>query len=233
MNNKKVLIVDDEAEIVELIELYLRREGFTVVTTNEGSQVFQLVLEEKPDLIVLDVLLPGMGGLEVCQKLRESFTTPIIFVSCKSEDTDIVSALGVGGDDYMTKPFSPMQLVARVKAQLRRSQLKETTYDDYDVLRFRDLEINLTSHTVRVQDRIVPLSTKEFELLSLLASHPNRVYRLEDLYSLIWSLDSLGDARTLIVHVSNLRKKIELNPADPRFIVTVRGVGYKFNAEYA
>jgi DNA-binding response OmpR family regulator len=232
MTGQKIMIVDDEPEIVELITIYLEREGYTVIPCDNGQQALELVIMHRPDLIILDILLPGMDGIEVCRQLRKNDPTPILFLSCKSEDIDIILGLSIGGDDYMTKPFSPSQLVARVKAQLRRSALLDQHRYEADVLRFPGLEIDLVSHIVKVNGRTVQLSAKEFDLISILAKTPNRVYRLEQLYELVWSLDSLGDPRTLIVHISNLRKKIEPNPAEPKYILTVRGFGYKFNGTY-
>jgi DNA-binding response OmpR family regulator len=233
MSGEKVLIVDDEPEIVELISLYLVRDGYEVISANNGQQVFDVVLQHKPDLIILDILLPGMDGIEVCRQLRKTHNTPILFISCKSEDIDIILGLSMGGDDYITKPFSPSQLVARVKAHLRRNSLIEQNKEDPQRLLYPGLEIDLISHIVMVGGQPISLSAKEFDLLTLLAKTPNRVYKIEHLFELVWSLDSLGDPRTLIVHISNLRKKIEPNPAEPRYIITVRGVGYKFNGSFA
>ncbi|WP_409344081.1 response regulator [Paenibacillus sp. MBLB4367] len=230
MLSNKIMIVDDEADIVELISLYLRREGFEVVSTNDGRSVMPLIHKEKPDLVILDVLLPGLGGFDVCRTIREVAEIPIIFISCKRDDTDIIEGLSTGGDDYVIKPFSPMQLVARVKAQLRRSRLQDKYTDtEHHTLQFPGLEINLLDHTVKVAGEPVTLSTKEFELLSLLAKTPNRVYKIDHLYETIWGLDGMGDTRTLLVHISNLRKKIEPNAAEPQYILTIRGLGYKFN----
>jgi DNA-binding response OmpR family regulator len=228
MSEKKILIVDDEPEIVELISLYLLREGFEVIRAYNGQQVFELVLQHKPDIIILDVLLPGLDGIEICRQLRKTYHAPILFLSGKSEDMDIILGLSIGGDDYITKPFSPSQLVARVKAHLRRYAIINHQRENPQVLKFPGLEIDLISHNVKVGGQSISLSAKEFDLLTLMAKTPNRVYKIEHLFELIWSLESLGDPRTLIVHISNLRKKIEKNPAEPRYIITVRGVGYKF-----
>jgi DNA-binding response OmpR family regulator len=232
MTGPKIMIVDDEPEIVELVTLYLVREGFEVIACDNGQTALEMVPVHRPALIVLDILLPGMDGIEVCRQLRKSDPTPVLFLSCKSEDLDIILGLSIGGDDYVTKPFSPSQLVARVKALLRRSALLDQLRHDAQVLRFPGLEIDLISHAVKAGGKPVQLSAKEFELITIMAKTPNRVYRLEQLYELVWDLDSLGDPRTLIVHISNLRKKIEPNPAEPTYIITVRGFGYKFNGTY-
>ncbi|CAG7653142.1 response regulator [Paenibacillus allorhizosphaerae] len=229
MPGEKILLVDDEAEIVELISLYLKKEGYEVLCSNNGTEALEMAKEHRPDLVILDISLPGMDGIEVCRQLRKSFSTPILFLSCKSDDMDIILGFSIGGDDYITKPFSPGQLVARVKAHLRRSHLMEQHKEDSQHLYFPGLEVDLISRTVKVDGAIAPLSSKEFDLLLHLAKSPGKVLPLEQLYKMTWGVDSNGDTRTLLVHISNLRKKIETNPAEPRYIQTVRGVGYKFN----
>lgn len=224
---EKILVVDDEQEIVELIMIYLQKEGFEVITCDRGDEVLRHIDEHQPDLIILDVLLPGLDGIEACREIRKHSNVPIIFISCKSDDMDIILGLGVGGDDYMVKPFSPGHLVARVKAHLRRNTMLQTWQQD-DKLTFEGLEINLTSHQVFAHGQEIQLSSKEFDLLALLAKHPMKVFKIDELYEKIWGSDSLGDTRTLMVHISNLRKKIEKDAANPTFIVTIRGVGYKF-----
>lgn len=229
MPGEKILLVDDEAEIVELISLYLKKEGYEVLCSNNGAEALEMAKEHRPDLVILDISLPGMDGIEVCRQLRKSFSTPILFLSCKSDDMDIILGFSIGGDDYITKPFSPGQLVARVKAHLRRSHLMEQHKEDSQHLYFPGLEVDLISRTVKVDGVIAPLSSKEFDLLLHLAKSPGKVLPLEQLYKMTWGVDSNGDTRTLLVHISNLRKKIETNPAEPRYVQTVRGVGYKFN----
>ncbi|CAG7645094.1 Transcriptional regulatory protein WalR [Paenibacillus solanacearum] len=229
MPGEKILLVDDEAEIVELISLYLKKEGYEVLCSNNGAEALEMAKEHRPDLVILDISLPGMDGIEVCRQLRKSFSTPILFLSCKSDDMDIILGFSIGGDDYITKPFSPGQLVARVKAHLRRSHLMEQHKEDSQHLYFPGLEVDLISRTVKVDSVIAPLSSKEFDLLLHLAKSPGKVLPLEQLYKMTWGVDSNGDTRTLLVHISNLRKKIETNPAEPRYVQTVRGVGYKFN----
>ncbi|WP_248929196.1 response regulator transcription factor [Paenibacillus hamazuiensis] len=229
MSGEKIMIVDDEPEIVELIQLYLLKEGYEVISVGDGRKVYDAVMQHRPDLIILDILLPGMDGIEVCCQLRKTVHTPILFISCKKEDMDIILGLSTGGDDYITKPFSPSQLVARVKAHLRRIRLQGRMMEDAQTLSFPGLELDLLSHNVRMNGQLIPLSSKEFDLLAQLARNPSKVYRIEDLYKAIWGVDSNGDTRTLLVHISNLRKKIEPCPADPKYILTVRGIGYKFN----
>lgn len=227
-----ILVVDDEQEITELIKLYLEREGFVVRTTDNGTEAIRMAQASTPDLIILDVSLGQPDGIEVCRSLRQSScaNVPILFLSCKSEDADIIHGLSEGGDDYITKPFSPSQLVARVGAHIRRRRMREHLPEG-DTLKINGFEIDLQQYEVRSDGEPVALSVKEFELLTVLARHPNRVFAMDELYRLVWHTDSMGDTRTLMVHVSNLRKKIEPDPANPIYIQTVRGFGYRFSIE--
>jgi DNA-binding response OmpR family regulator len=229
MSGEKILIVDDEPEIVELIRLYLIKEGYEVLSTDNGQSAFEYMKRFTPDLVILDILLPGMDGIEICRQLRLTYNVPILFISCKSEDIDIILGFSIGGDDYITKPFSPSQLVARVKAHLRRKQQLDQHKEEPRQLSFPGLEIDLLTRNVWVNGSLVPLSSKEFDLLALMAKKPNRVVPIEQLYKMAWGVDSNGDTRTLLVHISNLRKKIEPDPTEPVYIQTVRGIGYKFN----
>lgn len=232
MSGSKILVVDDESDITELITLYMERDGFVVHSTDNGEDAIRMARELQPDLILLDISLKSIDGFEVCKHIRTISNVPILFISCKSDDTDIIHGLTVGGDDYMTKPFSPSQLVARVKAHLRRQSVTRQNLvirEHDEVLAFEGLVIDLPARTVHVSNKEVFLSTKEFELLVRLAKSPNRAFALDDLYTIVWGHDSMGDTRTLMVHISNLRKKIEPDPANPIYILTVRGVGYKFN----
>ncbi|MFD0713612.1 response regulator [Paenibacillus sp. GCM10027626] len=230
MSGTTILVVDDEPDITELIGLYLERDGFEVHATDNGEDALKLVQQLRPELILLDIQLKTMDGIEVCSRIREQSDVPILFISCKSDDTDIIHGLEVGGDDYITKPFSPSQLVARVKAHLRRqtSAGKRMDRTPHELLTFDDLIIDLAGRTVHIGGREIALSVKEFELLLCLAQSPNRAFPLDVLYNIVWGAESMGDTRTLMVHISNLRKKIEPDPANPSYIVTVRGVGYKF-----
>lgn len=229
-----VLVVDDEREITELIQLFLEREGFAVLTAGDGAEAIRLAEASAPDLILLDVSLGQPDGIEVCRTLRRGScaNVPILFLSCKSEDADIILGLAEGGDDYITKPFSPGQLVARVQAHIRRRRMRERPpADSRKLLRFGGLEIDADRCEVRRDGELVALSVKEFELLTVMARQPNRVFPMDELYRLVWQTDSMGDTRTLMVHVSNLRKKIEPDPANPMYIQTVRGFGYRFSNE--
>jgi len=231
MEEISILVVDDEREITELISLYLAREGYAVHVADNGEDAVRLAETLLPDLIVLDIQLGQIDGIEVCRRIRETSAVPILFVSCKDDDNDIIHGLSVGGDDYMTKPFSPRQLVARVQAQLRRQALRAGAKAPSTELSYGGLTIDTAARTVDIDGRSVSLSVKEFDLLAYLAQHPNQAFRLDDLYQVVWGAESIGDTRTLMVHISNLRKKIECDPANPRFIHTVRGIGYKFDAK--
>jgi len=226
---EKILIIDDEREICEMVSLCLENERYQPLIAEDGRKGLQSAREEKPDLIILDIYLPDMDGIEVCQELRNFTSVPILFLSCKSEDVDKIVGLRVGGDDYITKPFSPGELTARVKAHLRRNRLLDAISKHNQILRFPGLEIDIGSHEIRKNEAKVPLSAIEFQILTILAKNPNRVFNPDHLYELVWGNEELCDPRTVAVHISNLRKKIESDPTRPTYILTVRGVGYKFN----
>lgn len=232
MPNEKILLVDDEKGIIDFSSLYLIEEGFRVVPAYTGKEALAVLKNQKIDLIVLDIMLPDIEGTELCLSIRKITDCPIIFASCKSNDIDKVIALGAGGDDYMTKPFSGLELVARIKAHLRRNRLMESRKTESEaLLEYKDIRINTDTYEVECGEKKVPLSTKEFEILALLMSNPKRIYTVEQIYEAVWKENSLdGDSRTIIVYIGNIRKKIEPDPSNPRFILTVRGVGYKFNA---
>ncbi len=224
----KVLIVDDEPEIKELINLYLTREGYEVLSAGSAATAVNATRDNNPDLIILDILLPDQNGIDTCQELRELTKAPILFVSCKDEDQDKIQGLQAGGDDYITKPFSPGELVARVNAHLRRNKLLRILQPERSPIQFPGLRIDASCYSVTVDDAEIMLTSKEFELLELLARHPNQVFTPERLFDLIWHENSLGDYRTVVVHISNLRRKIEPDPSNPKYVLTVRGAGYKF-----
>lgn len=235
MAQDKIMVVDNEMEIIQLIKLYLSREGYDVVWTTDSTKATALAAEENPDLILLDVVMPGINGIELCSKIREHSDVPILFVSCKNQDIDKVLGLSIGGDDYISKPFSPAELVARVKAHLRRRNLQgfnsEREFTE-DTIRINNLLINLPSHTVSVDGKPVHLTAKEFELLVMFCKYPNRVFTSQQIFNSLWDTYGLeDDVRTVMVHICNLRKKIETNPDNPQYIQTVRGVGYKLITE--
>lgn len=229
MVSSRVLVVDDELEIVEMITLFLERENYAVMGLTDSTNVLEMVTEWSPDLVIMDVLLPGMDGIELCHHLRKFVDIPVLFVSCKSEDLDKVIGLTAGGDDYITKPFSPIELVARVKAHLRRNRMISKRQSvGTEIMKYDELEINLMTQEVQIEGKTISLSAREFKLLSQLAQHPGRIYSMNELYERVWGTDSISDTRTVMVHISNLRKKLELDPSNPLYIQTVRGAGYKF-----
>ncbi len=234
MAGEKILVVDDEEVIRELVYHCLVKEGFQVFTVGDAYSAIEFIRTKKADLIILDILLPELDGIEVCREIRKSTNVPIIFLTSKSDSSDVILGLGVGGDDYIVKPFIPGEMVARVKAQLRRCRLQNLTGGGPEIekslLKYPGLEIDLTGHSVYVNGSPVNLAPKEFEMLALLAKHPNQVFGNGQLLDLLWQSKDYTDNRTLLVHVSRLRKKIEKDPSNPEYILTVRGVGYKFNS---
>jgi len=238
MNKETILIVDDDEDIRKVLELYLCDAGYRVIEADHGYTVMDIFEKEKPDLIILDVMLPGLDGLEVCQMIRRKSDVPILFLSAKEDDIDKIVGLGVGGDDYVSKPFSPSVLTAKVKAHLRRNRLlgkkvlaSENSQNKKPIISYPGLVIDQKSHSVKINGKDIHLSTKEYQILCLLAANPNRVYSFEQLFQMIWGESSFGDHRTVMVHISNLRKKIEADSHVSEFITTVRGIGYKFNSD--
>ena len=230
MAGETILVVDDDADIREIITIYLEKEGYHVITASDGNEALNYTFSHTPDLIVMDMMLPGLDGIEVCQEIRKKLFTPIIFLSCKSTPNEKSLGLIAGGDDYMGKPFDSIELLARIKAHLRRNRLIADSNRDRanNHIKFNGLTIDLDSHYVVAQGQTVSLSLKEFQLLVLLAQNPNKVFTYENLFQSLWDTESLGDYRTIMVHISNIRRKIEQNPKKPEFIKTVKGIGYKF-----
>lgn len=229
MIGEKVLVVEDDSDIREILGLCLLKEGYDVYTAIDGWQGLQLARALRPDLIILDVQLPKLDGFALCKELRQESTTPVIFLSCKDADQDKIRGLTIGGDDYLTKPFSMGELVARVKVQLRRRQTSETAPTSGELLIYPGLVIDTRAHTVTLNGEPVELTLKEFEILTLLARNPNAVFSVEHIFSSVWGVNSMGDNRTTMVHISNLRKKVEPDPANPKYIHTIKGVGYRFS----
>lgn len=228
---EKILLVDDEEMIVESIEYALLQEGYEVARAANGQEALQQVQITKPNLIVLDLMLPQLSGLEVCRLLRrEHNDVPIIMLTAKGEEIDRVIGLEVGADDYLIKPFSLRELVARIKALLRRSKTGDTDSKQTKVYTHQDLMVNLSEHRVTVGDRVVELSPKEFKILAMLMSTPGRVFSREELLEQVWGLDFYGDTKTVDVHIRWLREKIEEDPSVPRYVQTVRGFGYRLGA---
>lgn len=227
---EKVLVVDDEKSIVELVVFNLEKQGFKTVVAYDGIQAIQVARAEKPDAIILDVMLPGLDGFEVCRILSRELSAPIIMLTARKDEIDRILGLEIGADDYVTKPFSPRELVARVKAVLRRRGRQETDPEG-KVVRRGDLVIDLDRHAVQVGERAVELTPTEFEVLRLLATHPGRVFSREALLETIRGSDAYIDLRTVDVHIRHLREKLGDNPAEPRFLETVRGIGYRFKQD--
>ena len=225
----KILIVEDEVAIADLEKDYLELSGFDVEVANDGLVGYQKAMEEDYNLVILDLMLPGMDGFEICRKLREEKNTPIIMVSAKKDDIDKIRGLGLGADDYMTKPFSPSELVARVKAHLSRyERLIGSAAEVNKVIEIRGLKIDTTARRVWVNGQEKAFTTKEFDLLTFLASHPNHVYTKDELFSEIWDMESIGDIATVTVHIKKIREKIEMDTTNPQYIETIWGVGYRF-----
>jgi phosphate regulon transcriptional regulator PhoB len=225
----RILVVDDEPHIVELVRYNLLQEGYDVSTAADGETALTKARSEKPDLVVLDIMLPGLHGVEVCRRLRRESGVPIIMLTARSGEQERVVGLESGADDYVTKPFSPRELVARVRAVLRR-RVREVSAPAQDPVRVGGLLLDPATHEVTLNGRPVDLTAREFDLLLLLMRHPNRVFTRDFLLEHLWGHDFYGSTRTVDMHVSRLREKIEDDPASPTYIATVRGVGYKLRA---
>ena len=226
---KRILIIEDEESIAELEKDYLELSGFEVEIENDGAEGLKKALSEEFDLFILDLMLPGVDGFEICRKVREVKNTPIIMVSAKKEDIDKIRGLGLGADDYITKPFSPSEMVARVKAHLARyERLIGSSMPDNEIIEIRGLKIDKTARRVWVNGEEKNFTTKEFDLLTFLAQNPNHVYTKEELFNKIWDMESIGDIATVTVHIKKIREKIEFNTAKQQYIETIWGVGYRF-----
>ena len=225
----KVLIVEDEEAIADLEKDYLELSGFEVEIAHDGTTGLERALNEEFDLVILDLMLPGVDGFEICRQVRDRKNTPIIMVSAKKDDIDKIRGLGLGADDYMTKPFSPSELVARVKAHMARyERLIGSNVEENEVIEIRGLKIDTTARRVWVNGEERSFTTKEFDLLTFLASHPNHVYSKDELFSEIWDMESIGDIATVTVHIKKIREKIEMDTSNPQYIETIWGVGYRF-----
>ena len=228
MSEPTILVVDDEPSIGEVVSIYLRRAGYRVVIARDGQQALQVLDKEPPDLVVLDLMLPGVDGFEITRRLRAEGDTPIIMLTARREETDRIAGLEMGADDYVVKPFSPQELVSRVKAVLRRTHGPASTPSAERALEFDDLRIDPKTRLVEIQGEERSLTAKEFDLLWVLARHPRQVFNRDQLLDLVWGLTEYVDPSTVTVHVRRLREKIEPDPANPRHLQTVWGVGYKF-----
>lgn len=225
----KILIVEDEEAIADLEKDYLELSGFEVEIETDGSRGLLRALKEDFDLFILDLMLPGTDGFEICKQVRATKNTPILMVSAKKDDIDKIRGLGLGADDYITKPFSPSELVARVKAHLARyDRLTGSVAEKNKVIEIRGLKIDTTARRVWVNGEEKTFTTKEFDLLTFLAGHPNHVYTKEDLFREIWDMESIGDIATVTVHIKKIREKVEMDTSNPQYIETIWGVGYRF-----
>ena len=226
--SERILVVDDEPMVTEVIERYLVRDGFAVETAGNGVDALTIAQTWLPDLIVLDLMLPGKDGLEVCRTVHRERNVPVIMLTARGEETDRIVGLEVGADDYMVKPFSPRELVARIKAVLRRAAAPAPVAGSNELLRFNGMVINPRTRTVEVNGTGASLTAKEFDLLYFLASHPAQVFSRDQLMNDVWDYTFAADSSTVTVHVRRLREKIEPDPLRPRYVKTVWGVGYKF-----
>lgn len=228
--SEKILLVDDETTILEFVTINLERSGFQVITATDGEEALEIAREEEPQLILLDIMLPGRDGLEVLKELRRHHSVPIIMLTARGDDIDRILGLEMGADDYVTKPFNPRELVARIKAILRRSDAADS-HRFGGSLRRGDMLLDRERHQLQIKGKSVALTPKEFELLELFMTQPGRVFSRENLLRKVWGYDYFGDSKTVDVHVRRLREKIEKEPGNPYYLLTVWGVGYKFREE--
>ncbi len=232
MQNIRVLIADDDKEIRDLIRKYLEREMYIVDTAADGEQALQLFQQHKYNMVILDLMMPQMDGMEACRRIRSTSNVPIMMVTAKDHETDKIIGLGIGADDYITKPFSIHELVARIKALMRRFMVLGTEVPDHsEFIRFKGLMMNLKTYTVDVQGKEIDLTGKETELLKFMMSNPGQVFTKAQLFRNVWDNGYLDDDNTIMVHIRKLRMKIESDPSNPQFIKTVWGIGYKFVGE--
>jgi two-component system response regulator ResD len=224
----KILVVDDEPNIREVVSLYLRRDGHSVVTAADGEEALRFYQQMEPDLVVLDLMLPKVSGLEVCRRIQADERVPVVMLTARGEEEDRIVGLGIGADDYVVKPFSPRELAARVEAVLRRVNEARTSSGGEKSLVFGDLRIDPNAREVTIRDAPATLTAREFDLLHHMASHPRRVFTRDQLMETVWGYAFAGDTSTVTVHIRRLREKIEPDPTRPRFLQTVWGVGYRF-----
>ena len=229
---KKILVVDDEKNIVDILKLNLQKEGYTVFEAYDGEEALCKALpvnpEDKPDLILLDVMLPELNGFEVCKKVRESSSVPILMITAREEEVDKVLGLEIGADDYVTKPFSMRELLARVRANMRRSEVEPVKIDDTEIIEVGEFKLDCNRYELYKRDTLIDLTVREFELIKFLSAQPNKIYSRKNLLEYVWHYEYYGDVRTVDVTVRRVREKIEDDPSQPKHIMTKRGVGYYF-----
>jgi len=229
----RIVIVDDDPTVADVVGRYLVRDGHTVECVHDGHEALRRIAEQQPDLVVLDLMLPGIDGLEVCRRLRERWPIPVVMLTALGDETDRLAGFEIGADDYVTKPFSPRELAMRVRSVLRRSRSAmpadkpEGRQADPEILTDRDVTVDLSAHEVRVSGRLIQLTSREYDLLAFLLRHPRQAFTREQLLSEVWGW-TFGDTSTVTVHVRRLREKLETDPTLPRRIVTVWGVGYRY-----
>lgn len=230
MDQATLLLVDDERDILELLTKTLRSEGFrTILTATSGYEAIRLCAEHRPDLIILDVMLPDLEGYEVCKKLREWTHAPIFFLTARTTDLDKLTGYNMGGDDYIEKPFNPLVIAAKIKAQLKRDRMMKQSSPDFpSVYDFGDFQLIEHTGQLLVNGEEIPCTAKEFKLLAFLCKHPYQIFSMAQLYRQVWGEESFGYENTVMVHIGQIRKKIEPNPRKPKYIITIRGLGYKF-----
>lgn len=229
--SKKILIVDDEKNIVDILKFNLKKEGFTTIEAYDGEQAVEMALNDNPDLILLDVMLPKLDGFSVCRKLRQTLSTPILMLTAKEEEVDKVLGLELGADDYVTKPFSPRELMARVKANLRRYVPEEPAAKTGNILKCGDLVIDIDRYEIKREDKVIELTLREFELVKFLAIHQGQIFSRENLLEKVWGYEYYGDVRTVDVTIRRIREKLEKDQLNYQYILTKRGVGYYFNKQ--
>ncbi len=226
--SKKILLVDDEKNLTEILAFNLKKEGYEVLCAYDGEAGLQYALKESPDLVVLDVMMPKMDGFEVCKKIREKYTMPIIMLTARDGEVDIVLGLELGADDYVTKPFGTRELMARIKANLRKKESKQETGASANSYSYKELEIDFDRYQVKRRDEIIEITLREFELLKFLATQKSQIFSREVLLEKVWGYEYFGDVRTVDVTIRRLREKIEDDASNPQYILTKRGVGYYF-----
>lgn len=229
---KRILVVDDEKSIVDILRLNLQKEGYTVSEAYDGAEAVEKALsensEERPDLILLDVMLPEMNGFDVCKKIRESSTVPIVMITAREDEVDKVLGLEIGADDYVTKPFSMRELLARVKANMRRVEIEPIKENNNDIIEVGCFKLDCNRYELYKGDKLIDLTVREFELIKFLSAQPNKIYSRKSLLEYVWDYEYYGDVRTVDVTVRRVREKIEEDPSQPKHIMTKRGVGYYF-----